>query len=229
MQVHTIGDSHSIAGWESISNIFIHHLGPILAYSFGRDGLSRNNIKNSIGCMNDTVSASRVFSNINENDIVIFCFGEIDCRGHVHKHITPDKSYKVVIDEIITKYFESIDANVRQFNKLHVCVYNVVPSIEKEKTAIELQQKHPEWPFLGTNEERCSYVHYFNMRAGEECAKRNYTFIDLFDKYADENGFLNGALSDGLTHIKSTEPLMEFMNDYFDKLVYSLTSSPKST
>ena len=78
MQIHTFGDSHSYSGWERIKNIKIniHHLGPILAYSFGRDGLSRNNIANS--CFN-----------VNENDIVIFCFGEIDCRGHVHKHLEP--------------------------------------------------------------------------------------------------------------------------------------------
>ncbi len=200
MTIHTFGDSHSSAGWVHIPGIEIHAIGPILAYSLGRDATPRFNIANK-------------HYNVKENDTVIFCLGEIDCRGHVHKHITPNKSYQQVIDEVIVNYLKGIEMNVRQFRKLRVCVYNVVPPIEKDKVAIEFQKMHPEWPFLGTNKERLLYHKYFNKRALEECDKRGYIFIDIFDKYADENGFLRTNLSDGITHIENPIYLKEVVDN----------------
>ena len=56
--IHTIGDSHSMFGWNQCKNIKINHIGPILCYSFGQEKLNRINLKRY---------------NIEENDIVIFC------------------------------------------------------------------------------------------------------------------------------------------------------------
>jgi hypothetical protein len=53
-----------------IPNINIHHLGVVLCYSIGIGGLNRINIKNF---------------NVEDRDIVIFSFGEIDCRCHIKK------------------------------------------------------------------------------------------------------------------------------------------------
>jgi hypothetical protein len=200
MPIHTFGDSHSSAGWVHIPGIKIHAIGSILAYSLGREAKPRFNI------------ADRRY-NVKENDTVIFCLGEIDCRGHVHKHIRPNKSYQQVIDEVIINYFRGIEMNARQFHKLRVCVYNAVPPIEKDKVAIQFQVDNPTWPFLGTNEERLLYHRYFNKCVADECAKRGYVFVDIFDKYADENGFLREDLSDGITHIKDPQYLKEFINN----------------
>ena len=82
MSIHTIGDSHSFNGWTGVIN---HHLGPVLCYSFGKEKTNRCDIRNF---------------NIKDGDTIIFCLGEIDCRCHVHKHITETQTYKSIIFKI---------------------------------------------------------------------------------------------------------------------------------
>ena len=72
MSIHTIGDSHSGNGW---SGIIQQHLGPVLCHNFGKEKLNRCDIRNF---------------NIKDGDTIVFCLGEIDCRCHIHKHITEE-------------------------------------------------------------------------------------------------------------------------------------------
>ena len=119
--IHTFGDSHSSkihSHWGYINlpdvNIICNHIGGKLMYTFGRLGLKLLNIRKH---------------GVKENDIVIFCFGEIDCRNHVHKHVNEKKTYKDVIDELVINYFDSIKKNKILYNNIKICVYNVVPPI----------------------------------------------------------------------------------------------------
>lgn len=104
MSIHTFGDSHSNNGW-NFDNINIHHIGSTLCYSFGRDKLNRLNIKNF---------------GVRENDIVIFCFGEIDCRCHIYKYVNAHRNYQQIIDEIVNNYFIAIKDNITQYSNLQV-------------------------------------------------------------------------------------------------------------
>lgn len=63
MTVHTVGDSHSDRGWGS--DIVKHHIGPKLCHTFGKNQLNLVDLR-TFGMEND--------------DTIIFCFGEIDCR-----------------------------------------------------------------------------------------------------------------------------------------------------
>ena len=94
MSIHTIGDSHSVNGW---SGIIQHHLGAVLCYSFGKEKLNRCNIRNF---------------NIKDGDTIVFYLGEIDCRCHIHKHITETTTYQDIINNIVDNYFEAIELNV---------------------------------------------------------------------------------------------------------------------
>lgn len=189
--MHTFGDSHSVNGWDGISNIQIHHLGPKFCFSIGRDGI---NIKEGYG--------------VNNGDTVIFCFGEIDCRSHVHKYITESKDYKKIIDYIVDNYFIKIKNAVDMFNNLKTVIYNVVPPIQKNNTF-----ENPEYPYLGTDDERKSYVLYFNKKLKEKCIEYNFLFFDIYDDYIDNNGFLNKSLSDNNVHIRDGIYLKNFIEN----------------
>lgn len=192
MSIHTIGDSHSGYGW---TEIIQHGLGPTLCYSFGKEKLDRCDIRNF---------------NIKDGDTIVFCLGEIDCRCHIHKHITYTTTYQDIINNIVNNYFEAIELNVSisQIKFKNVCVYNVVPPIQKYNT-----RENPEYPFLGTDEERKQYVLYFNEKLKQKCIEKKYIFFDIYNNYIDENGFLNKNLSDGNVHIGNGIYISKFIKE----------------
>jgi len=182
MSIHTIGDSHSDGGWNGVVK---HHIGPCLCYSFGKEKLDRCDIRNF---------------NIKDGDTIIFCFGEIDGRCHIHKHITDTISYKNIIKSIVSNYFDAIVLNIvtSGIRLKNVCVFNVVPPVQRANTL-----ENPEYPYLGSDEERRKYVLYFNKKLKQRCIHHGFIFFDVYDKYIDENGFLRKDLSDGNVHIKN--------------------------
>lgn len=190
--IHTFGDSHadgSHSHWGYIRlpniNIKTHHLWGKLMYTFGKSGYNVLNIKNYDVC---------------ENDIVIFCFGEIDCRNHVHKHITDEYSYKDIINDIVYNYFNAIKQNVEQYKNITTCVYNVIPPTR----GFYCGPDHP-YPFLGSDDERKMYYKYMNEKLKEFCNDYNYYFFDIYDECCDDEGFLKAEYSDGNVHLRNTE------------------------
>jgi lysophospholipase L1-like esterase len=188
MTIHTVGDSHSDFGWSGVTK---HHLGPVLCYSFGKEKLERCDI--------------RTF-NMVDGDTIIFCFGEIDCRSHVHKY----ENYQKTITSIVDAYFEAIALNVRVAKlTLQVCVYNVVPPITKHNNS-----ENPDFPYRGTDEERKQYVLYFNQKIKEKCVEYGYIFFDVYHHYVDDQGFLKRELSDGHVHIAEGVHLNDFILEH---------------
>ena len=148
--------------------------------------------------------------NIQNGDTIIFCFGEIDCRCHIHKYVNSTKAYQSIIDDIVEKYFDAIALNISVSPVLfkNVCVYNVVPPIHEHNTP-----QNEEYPCLGTDQDRKNYVLYFNKKLKEKCSQNNYIFFDIYDKYADSDGFLIKDLSDGHNHIKDGKYIQEFIDE----------------
>lgn len=202
--LHTFGDSHASkehGGWDnSKMNIPVpisaNWLGPKLMYSFGRDKKLLFDKKT-----------------VHEGDIVVFCFGEIDCRCHVGKY-KPD--WKKNVDSIVENYFLAIEKNVNQYKDLTVMVYNVVPQIQREhpKNAWMLPyQKNT--PHIGSDLERAEYTNYMNKKLFENCYKYCYNFIDVYEHYCDEQGFLIEELSDNNCHIGNPVYVSNFLNNKF--------------
>ena len=192
MSIHTIGDSHSNRGWSGIIN---HQLGPVLCYSFGKEKLNRCDIRNF---------------NIKDGDTIVFCLGEIDCRCHIYKHITDTITYQDIINNIVNNYVEAIELNIltSQIKLKNICVYNVVPPIQKHNTSENL-----EYPYLGTDGERKQYVLYFNEKLKEKCIEKEYIFFDVYNNYIDENGFLRKDLSDNNVHIRNGVYINHFIKE----------------
>lgn len=198
VKIHTFGDSHSSSvhshwGKIDISGVEIkcNHIGGRLMYTFGRMGMQLLDIRKY---------------GVKENDTVIFCFGEIDCRNHVHKHITEQVSYKDVIDYVATSYFKAIKENVSNYSNLKTCVYNVVPPSK----CFNVGPNHP-YPFIGTDDERKTYHMYMNTKLKELCNEHNFIYFDIYNDTCDDEGFLKKEYSDGQVHLRNTEHSTEFI------------------
>ena len=76
-------------------------------YDVGREGLS-------------ALDVSRF--PIHNGDIVLFSFGEKDCRCLIHQF---RENWRQAIDEMVERYFSLIRTNVSKFSDLNVLVYNV--------------------------------------------------------------------------------------------------------
>lgn len=195
MTIHTIGDSHSDYGWSN--NIGKNWIGPVLCYSFGKEKLSRCDIRNF---------------NIKHGDSLIFCFGEIDCRAHIKKHITETITFQEIIDSIVISYFEAIELNiiVSGLKLKNICVYNIPPTCSWVDSI-----DHPELPWVGTKEDRKSYALHFNKKLKEKCLEKGYIFFDIYDKCTDENGYLRNDIScEYWIHIIDTNLLDEFISEH---------------
>lgn len=191
-RICVIGDSHSYSGWQCISipgvSINIKYLGAKLMYSFGKE---------------KWILLDKDFS----GDVVVFCFGEIDARCHIHKY--KNKGFQEIINDLVKSYLEIISLNVKGFPNLKTCIYFVPPAIKKADRAEDSC-----YPYLGTDEERRNYVICLNEKLSEGCKERGFIFVDLYDQYCDEKGFMRNDMSDQGPHIENIVPLGNFIHKY---------------
>jgi len=187
-QFHTVGDSHSTVGWPAYVNR--HFQGPLLCYNVGR------------------VDVRELSPPVQAGDALCFCLGEIDCRVQVHKRCSSDVTYQQVIDGIISRYFNHIRQQERLLPAgVRLLVFNVPPPQYRSF----LEHSWIGIPCRGEDEERRSYVLYFNKRLKEECCRCGFEFFDVYDKYTDERGFLDARYSDSTIHISDGTFLDEFI------------------
>jgi hypothetical protein len=206
MRIHTFGDSHSSHGWVHLAEskavpveVVVHHLGPKLMYTFGKEKQGLLNLKNY---------------EIQDGDAVVFCFGEIDCRCHVSKFDKDPGGYFEVIDKLVHEYIIAVEEIVGQLapRRIKTCIYNVVPTVEVGKSQ---KFNNPDFPLLGTDEQRKLYVSTMNQLLKVACDSRGITFIDIFEHYVDSQGFMSPfPIGDGTVHIREAAPLADFLNKH---------------
>jgi hypothetical protein len=185
MSFHTFGDSHGWLPFYRIPGVEVHHLGPWLCYTVGR-------------LKYDRIKGLDISSKVKPGDTACFCFGEIDCRSHIHKHITTARSYQQMIDEIVNDYFIALMENEKLVPGAKMAVYNVIPPARFPGAS-----QNNDYPYVGTNEERVAYSRHFNSAIAWNCKELGWTFVDVYNKYADEGGCLNPTYSDGHVHINN--------------------------
>lgn len=177
LEIHTVGDSHAWHAWLKIPGITIHQLGPMTMYRVGRD-------------------LPIVVDGIPKDAIVIFCWGEIDCRCHVYNF----PPWPETIDAMVRSYLSVVDQNAKITP--NIWLFNVVPPPRKAFTP-----ENPDFPFLGSDEERFGFV----RRVNDRLRGSGYPFIDVYDQYCDKDGFLLMDKSDGHVHIKDEQPLIDWI------------------
>jgi hypothetical protein len=207
-KIHIFGDSHSDNTFKDIEvkyPIKINHIGPITAHKVGRDKINMLEL-----------------SDVKNNDICIFCFGEIDARCHVGKQINElgRKEDEVLLD-LVTRYFDTLKKNfvegVSQNKTLHFFVMSILPPPYNDVFASKT------YPFVGSELERRSWVIKLNGLMKRECEKNNFGYFDVHSLYKDNNEMLVRDLSDGYVHIRDRK----LVKMYLDHLLANFKDEPK--
>lgn len=223
MTLHTIGDCHADGPWFKINvsdtpfeNIKSHGM-PLTMSLLGIDKLICLDIssfykRSNPICVNPTNKIPDIiekqpynqYFNIKDGDAVAFCFGEIDVR-EIFAHPQYSDTWKEMIDIAVSLYFEAIKVNAEKFNHLYIMVDNIIP-VSRDKDL-------GSYPKRTIDADRKTATLYMNSKLKEYCKKYNYTFIDVYDKYCEEDGYLNQKYSDHYNHINDPIYYVEFLNN----------------
>jgi len=152
----------------------------ITMHRIGRDGLDWFNITKR--------------SDITQDDIAFFVFGETDCRTHIGRQRDTQKcDLSEIIDKLATAYIKTILANKNLVFGVPCAIVSVTPPTDKGE--------NPHVPFYGTLADRVNITRSLNQKLKELCEQHNLIFIDIYDLYCNAAGALRPELSDGHVHV----------------------------
>lgn len=205
MKLHCIGDSHCsfFLGYNEIpaeypfvaksliQNIYCYRLGASLAF----------NVNKYNSATNSRQKIEQIIASLNPNeDIILLCFGEIDCRAHILKQAEKlQLDYKKVIENCISNYLEMV--TVIRNKGYSVLLWNAVYSANYEEKNTEL-----EFPYYGTVQERNKVTAEFNLQLANKTLEIGIDFLNISallidkqsgltkDKYYFDSVHLNNRL-----------------------------------
>lgn len=184
--IHAIGDSHADKTFGWIPGVIRHHLGPVTMHRVGREH-------------EPLLQAATDEAEVTRDDTVIFCFGEIDARCHVHQRM----STPVLLEQLVGNYLDKV-RSIRAHGA-RVGVLSVVPPTTFERSF------NLDLPVTGSDEDRVGYVQRMNRLLADGCRSRGLLFLDIYAEYADEHGMLIVDLADESVHVKDTSRVREVM------------------
>jgi len=185
MNLHCIGDSHAcfFLGENRISkiyptvetglykNIYCYRLGSPLAYNLIRT--------------NSSVQAREKIFNIvktlhSKQDVLLFSFGEVDCRAHLLKKAEElNQTYEQIVNSCVQNYLSFI----REIKEMgfHIFIWNAVYSANYDASY------DFEFPYYGTIENRNTITKVFNQTLKSYQQQTGYFFIDITDSLLNES------------------------------------------
>jgi len=179
--IHCIGDSHSAVfsgeekmqpEWPEIASNTLpyfksYRLGPATAYQ----------LENKKHLIDDIIS-----KHYQENDSLLFCFGEVDIRAHLIKQMTLQNSpLEDIVRECVDRYFNVILSY--KDRGINCIVWGPIASWHESRTYTG--------PSFGSCIERNLVTKEFNRYIEELCNKHNVGFVTIFYDMINENNETN--------------------------------------
>lgn len=207
-KVHIFGDSHCLIysshciGKNNILyNVEVHHLGPRTMYRIGRDKLKIINLKNlSAEVQNIDDKSNNKVPIVNEKDVVIYIFGEIDIRCHLLKQIENSNSNEdEIIDKLVTEYINAVKVNHSLFKNITSCIRFITPACQVKSTSSKR-------PIYGSLSERIKLTKKINKYLQLKCGMNNIIYINdniIHTKFTNKEGVLKKEFIEAGTHFNT--------------------------
>lgn len=191
--IYIYGDSHANFCFKNLNLDHKNYYHPsITMFRIGRDNIIINFNKDEI----------------QENDVIILVYGEVDCRCHVQRQINSGKDEDDVINELTNKYFQTIKDNIPDKN-LKIIIVGIIPPSEKYNyESINGPILH-EFPFVGSDEDRVRYTNKVNKNLQEHAINNKYIYFNPYSYYSREDGMLKFELSDLNVHLGDNSHFLE--------------------
>lgn len=162
-------------------------------------------VNNHVCCstMNAVVRDKRVLQfepdSHKPDSILVFAFGEIDCRRHVKIQMNKGRDEDEIIHTLATGYISVLQTLVQQTPHRMAIVVAVVPPMDTSQSTDF---------FVGTNEERLRFTTKLNALLSNLCDQ--LIFFDPYDSpYRRADGLLAQELSDGIVHVQNSHWVFE--------------------
>jgi hypothetical protein len=218
MIIHCIGDSHTwqfinklpanlninenIIGYKNKYNttvVFNNNNITFFGYRCCEDGAYAYNIEKRQNIIDNIVF------NTTQNDVLMFMFGEVDCRYKIKSQML--KNNTTIEDEVLIVVNRYIDF-IRKYNNRQIIIWGPHP-----------QHTSPTHHYIDCfdSAERNAITKVFNEKLEFAANKENYIFITLFDNLIDKSN-LNNYFLDDTIHIK---PCKEVFDIYMNKIIKS--------
>ena len=190
--IYIYGDSHACF---SFYNLKLEHNNfncpSITLFRIGRDNIIINFNKNTI----------------NENDVIVLSYGEVDCRCHIQRQINAGRNEDDVIHELVDKYFLTIQNNI--VKKCKIIIVGVIPPTKQ----YDYEKFHGpilhEFPFVGSDDDRARYTNKVNQKLEEYSKINNCIYFNPYDYYTRKDGTLKHELSDTIVHLRDNSHFLE--------------------
>jgi hypothetical protein len=218
MIIHCIGDSHTwqfigklpenlninenISGYKNKYNntITINNKNiTFFGYRCCEDGAYAYNIEKRKNIID------KILINTNQNDILIFMFGEVDCRYKIKSQML--KNNTTIEEEVLIVVNRYMDF-IKNYNSRKIIIWGPHP-----------QHTSPTHHYIDCfdSNERNTITKIFNEKLELFANKGNYSFITLFNELIDKPE-LNNYFLDDTIHIK---PCKEILDIYINKIIKS--------
>jgi hypothetical protein len=189
--IFAIGDSHCIFYYDShkIKNHWVGWGGmPVTMYTFIQSGIPLYTIVERMP------PGDICPINVQENDIVLFCYGWNDVQKNIHTYSNGD--YKSTIDDLVHQYITTIkhysDGTLFKIRPIVNCVYPLPLSTNDAMT--------------GSEQERITYTRYMNERLRAECLDHTIPFFDIYDVISTDDKLDIQYIDKDMTHLNRKLP-----------------------
>ena len=190
--IYIYGDSHANKCLRGLTIPYIDcHQSSITMHRVGRD--------NKILKFNSELH--------DDNSILCFVYGEVDCRCHIRRQIDSGRDEDAVIEELVQAYFKTLYNNIKSHRK--IIVFAVIPPTKRnDHETVHGPIKHA-FPFVGNDEDRSRYTNKVNKLINIFCSSNGYIYFDPFYYYTREDGTLKFELTDKTVHIYENSVIIE--------------------
>ena len=187
--IYVFGDSHGTMFTNvSLPDMYFAHMPSVTMHKIGRD----NNIPQ---CPEECM---------NQSDIAIVCYGEIDCRCQIMKQVQKGRDEDEVIESLVMAYMTTLKRILRRCRA--VIVVAVVPPTRQEDYERHNGAITHEFPFVGSDKERVKITQKVNSMLEKHIqVHESFLFFSPFSEYTRNDGTLKHELSDNQVHISLDE------------------------